>query len=168
MKKLFLLFCIGISLISCTKINDTNVSARYFFEVSTPSSKAVVTGHDPLKFECEAGDEILIEVEVFDAQERDKWTGGLMPQDVGTVFKSSCKLLYDGTSWNLDKDGEKTNCIEVTAKEGLTVYVKYDFWNQPEGDYENWFMLGRRKEFPLKAGDHTIVLDLSEAIGMVE
>ncbi|MBP9998437.1 MAG: hypothetical protein KBS67_04260 [Bacteroidales bacterium] len=167
MKKLFLLLCIGISLISCTKINDTNVSARYFFEVSTPSSKAVVTGHDPLKFECEAGDEILIEVEVVDMMER-IGAGGYIPQDVGMVFKSSCKLLYDGKSWNLDKDGEKTSCIEVTAKEGLTVCVKYDFWNQPEGDYEDWFMLGRRREFPLKAGDHTIVLDLSEAIGMVE
>lgn len=168
MKKLFFLLCIGISLISCTKINDTNVTARYFFEVSSPSSKAVVTGHDPLKFECEAGDEILIKVEVVDSQERDKWAGGLIPQDVGTVFKSSCKLLYDGKSWNLDKDGEKISCIEVSAREGFAVHVSYDMKNQHGEDYENWFWIGRRRAFPLKAGDQTIVLDLSEAIEMVE
>ena len=174
MKKLLLLLALPLLMIGCGKINDDNnpdnrkeVTARYSFVVSDGDTKAVIISQKPLEFECEAGDKIEIEVAVYDESERMKYTG-VIPADCGTVFKSSCNLVYDGTSWNLDKDGKKASVIEVTAKEGFVVDIKYDFINEPPGDYDNWFWLGRRKILPLTAGDQTIVLDFSDAEEMAK
>lgn len=169
MKRFLLLSTFAVILSGCAKINDDSaekvVTARYDFEVSTTPSKAVITGRDPLRFEFEAGDRIAILVEVYDDAERFEYISEhlMLPEGVGeSVFKYECDLVYDGLSWNLVKGGEKIPVIEVTAREGFVVDIIYNFYNKPEGDYENWFENIRRKMIPLSAGDHTIVLDFSD------
>ena len=167
MKKFLLLSTVAVILSGCAKINDDSVekvvTARYDFEVSTTPSKAVITGHNPLSFEFEAGDRIAIMVEVYDEAERFEYISEhlMLPEGVGeSVFKYERDLVYDGLSWNLVKGGEKIPVIEVTAGEGFVVDIIYHFYNKPEGDYENWFENIRRKMIPLYAGEQTIVLDL--------
>ena len=173
MKKIIFALALAFCLVGCEQSGD--ITARYRFLVpdtrhrffaSDTGTKAVITNHDPLLFECEAGDEIAIKVVVYDADAFNKYSGAY-PDDMDRD-EYQCSLIYDGSAWNLEKDGRSSLELEVSGEEGSVVCLWYSLSNYPEGDTANWFNAGSYKRITLAPGNQTIVLDFMEATSIVQ
>lgn len=161
MKKALFGVISALLLISCAEKENESVTAKYSFVVSNTSSKAIITDSENLKFVCESGDEIKIRIEVYDENSNNIYSDQ-------TGLETKCNLIYNGNAWEMLKDGEKVNEIDVTGKAGASVRINYTFDNKPENDQSNWFSIERTKIIKLKSGNQSINLDLQDAKSIAE